>query len=409
MNKRYLKIRSNLGVISYTSLKYVEIILMAGTMLLLAKKIGPSEMGKSIASLLFITYSSYLALGMNTLVVKNFRQLPTKNEKIMFLSLNIQYFLVVSCILFILSYFFLELDIFHLVSFIAIANLFRSYFMAYFRVKNKTWVLNLNNILFSILLLSGVVLFVKSWRDYLVFWGISVWVCLFLYAVLDVSMFVAVLKKVIKKPNKGVLLRNLAEGIKLAAISLISTLLTTSARIVIKNLDIDSSVKGSYQFADNIGMAVFVGISSVVFYFTPTWISSIKKDKKFGLKILKVMDYSLFLLVPLLVIASLVAYFFRVTWYDEYLYLEYYIVVIIAVKLLVLLNGLSVFIYMGVDEEHKYIKFMLFPLSIVFVLCVGFYLSQLKENIYIISLSISAVMLVAIYFQRRVIKRFVVN
>ena len=94
----------NIQVISYTFFKYFELALTALLMLVLADKIGPDEMGNSISSLLYITYSSYLALGMNTLIVKNYKR---EINKIRFLTSNLQFLFFIGFFNFGLTFLFL--------------------------------------------------------------------------------------------------------------------------------------------------------------------------------------------------------------------------------------------------------------------------------------------------------------
>lgn len=399
MNK--LLFQKYLGATSFTFFKYIEIALSGIAILLLAKKIGPDEMGESISSLLYITYSSYLALGMNSLIVKNFKKLETDSEKFSFLTFNIQYFLVASLLNVWLAFTFLDQEVFLLVAMIAMVNLFRSFFMAYYRVVDKAWTLNVNNIVLGAGLLLGVVVYVQSWNDYLEVWHLIVWVCLLIFIAHDPASFKNIVRRLLDLPKWSEVLGNLKEGAKLATVGGISTVLVTIDRLIINQSNIDLGLKGSYQFAENISMAVFMGVSSIIFYYTPTWIDNIRQDSSFVKSIEKWMNKGLLVLLPILIVVFFTAKIIAGIWYPEYLNLHYYITAILGLKLLVLLNSLGVLVFMGLDRETRYIRFMIMPVLLL-LSCAGLVLQYgVDFHVVFIPMFITLILLVTCLLQRK--------
>ena len=159
-------------VFKFTTLKYIEIIITAFISFFVAKIIGPSEMGKSIPTLLFITYSNFLVLGVNSALVKNYSRMKSRFESLNFITINFQFIIIACFLTFLLAYLFIDTQYFLFTALISAGVLVKSFFTAYFRVKNRILILNKNNIIFSILFLFLTLLFVKDWYGYIVSWSI---------------------------------------------------------------------------------------------------------------------------------------------------------------------------------------------------------------------------------------------
>ncbi len=395
-------LRNYIGVFSFTLFRYLEIVITGLTMLFLAKKIGPTEMGKTIGPLLYITYSSYLALGLNTQIVKNFKNFQDESEKVSFLTVNIQYFILISLVNLLLSYLLLERAYFFYTAIISIATLFRSFFTAYFRVVDKIWVLNINNIVLATSLLIGVLFFVEVWLDYLVIWSGVALSCVVLFMMYDLKMLKSVMKRILKKPDNIILKHSLFEGIKQAVVGAITTLLMTSDRFILNQLNITDHIKGQYQFADNISMMLYIGLTSILFYYTPNWIQRIKSDKLFIMKLNRIINYGLISILPLLAIAYISSLILKNLYYSEYDILEWYVVPTLLVKILLVINAIGVLIYTGLNREKDYVRSMIIP--IVIIVSCGFASTYFinKSNIIIVPAYISLVLLCSIMIRKRV-------
>ena len=288
--KSKLSLFLNKKAILYVFFKYIELIVTASVMLILAKKIGPIEMGYSISYLLYITYSSYLGAGTNAMVIKQFFRQP---EKIIFVSNSLKFILIVCTLNFFLSYLFF--DDFFLISLISISLLLKNFFYSYFRSIFKTIYINIINIYSASFLLLGTLFYVEYWNDYLLIWmfaiSSSVIICLFLET--------SIIKLIFPEIKKSILTGfhiDFKEVLYLTCIGIIGTIFLTMDRLIINNLDISNSIKGSYQFADNITTAFFMGFGSLIFYFTPNIIEKVNQDKKFFFKFSYYTKYLLFII-----------------------------------------------------------------------------------------------------------------
>lgn len=382
----------------FSLLKYVEIGISALTIFYVAKKIGPIEMGKSIATLLYITYANYLSLGLNQVIVKNYSRIGKDKIK-NFITINIQYLLLVSLLNFGLAYIFLGLEYFMVVAVVSSGTLIRSFFSSYFRAIFRIEILNKNSLLFSILLLVFVISFVNTWYEYMFYWAIAMWLSIVLYILDDKLFFIKIFKRLLYVPEKAQVLYNFYEGVKLATTGIIITILLTADRFVINKLDFSLSIKGSYQLAEYVSMAIYMIITTIIFYFYPKWIERIRNCNNFRKKYLKYLIISFFVAPFLLGIIYLVGILFSTLVFNEYIGLSNLVLFTSMLKLsVILLSSCSLF-YIGLDKEFKYIKSMI-PLIIISILLIILFLYFYNPPIYIIPLSFS--LLIIVEFLRRI-------
>lgn len=386
-------------IVSYIFYKYIELIIMGLTMLLLAKKIGPTEMGLSIPSLLYITYSSYLSLGLNQLTIKKYATLSNINDKKLFLAFNFQFLVIIGILNFFLAYITLDKDFFLMGAIISLLNLLKSFFIAYYRVIDRIKVVNYNNLLLSLLLLIGVVFYTEKWEHYMLVWSISMFVVTIFFFIPDLFFLKQVLQKVLEKPNVLIYKSNIIDGSKLAIMGIISTIVLTADRFIINKSQASLDVLGSYQFSDNISTALYIGISSIVFYKTPEWIDLIRKKQSFIKLIYKNIYLSFIFLIPILFILFFTIKFFKETFYNEYLDLEYYVTVSLFLKTLMLFIGVTGIVNIGLNKENSYIRSMSIPLILVILVIILFtYFFKLKFII-IIPVLIITILMISLFFR----------
>ena len=377
MPKKYYAILSkNRGVVTFSLLKYVEILVTSFTTFFLAKKIGPEEMGFAIPVFLYITYANYLSLGVNQVVTKNLSRFKNKSKIISFLRINFQFLICVSFINMLLAFVLLDNKYAFLVGIISIFTIFKGFYMSYFRAVYKIFILNKNNLIFSILLFFSVFLFVNTLWDYLLTWAISLSFSLVLYFLDDLDLFKKIMKKLHKFPSRLDLIYNLKEGIKLAVAGLFTTILLTSDRFLINQLDVPVKLKGSYQLADYVGTAFYMIITTFSFYYQPKLIEKIRTDKlKFRKTYVNYIKKS-FILVPFFLLlihysSKLVSFYI----FPEYENLEVYVTLSVYVKLSVVYLSLMSLYHIGLDKETHYIKSLKFlVVTLVLALLLIYYL-----------------------------------
>ena len=274
----------------YSILKYLEIGITAFTTFLVAEKVGPVEMGKAVPLLLYITYANYLALGVNQVVIKNYSLIVKEGNVVNFITINLQYILLVCLLNFIIAYLVIDETYFMVAALVSCAILLRGFFTSYFRVVYRIRILNKNNIIFSLILLIMVVFFVESWYDYMFWWAISIWICVGLYLVDGFNFFKKIFANIFKCPNISEIKYNLGEGAKLALMGAFTTVLLTADRFVLTHTDVSLAIKGSYQLADYAGMATYMVITTVIFYFYPKWIERLRNEEHFRYCLLYTSD-----------------------------------------------------------------------------------------------------------------------
>ena len=402
----YLKSKRSLFLnkkaILYVFFKYIELIVTASVMLILAKNIGPTEMGYSISYLLYITYSSYLGAGTNAMVIKQFFRQP---EKIIFVSNSLKFILIVCILNFFLSYLFF--DNFFLISLISISLLLKNFFYSYFRSIFKTIYINIVNIYTASFLLLGTLFYVENWNDYLLIWmfaiSSSVIICLFL----ETSIIKLIFPEIIKKSIFTGFHIDFKEVLYLTCIGIIGTVFLTTDRLIINNLDISDSIKGSYQFADNITTAFFMGFGSLIFYFTPNIIEKVNQDKKFFFKFSNYTKYLLFIIPSICALSYLFSNYVFNLWFTEYKGVALFICTTLFLKLTILSGSIYALIFNGLDAESSYLRLSIIPILLLFInfILVKIYLPI--ELITFIPLSISLIVFIFIIIQNKMITKII--
>jgi len=357
----------NKGVIVFSIFKYLEIGITALTTFVLAKKIGEQGLGKALPVLLFITYANYFSLGVNQVILKNY---STYEDDLAnkFLLLNFQYLSFISFLVFLLSFSIIDFKYFIFVSIIAIGNIFRSYFMTYYRVKERSIILNKNNLIFSLLLFTFIVIFTNTLKEYLFFWSISISISIVLYLCDDLKYFLKLFRSFFTFPDVSFLKKNILEGIRLAMIGFVSTILLTIDRFIINDESIDLAIKGSYQLSDFVGTAYYMVLTTIIFYFYPKLIAYLREDDNAKKHFLKYIKLALKIFPIVIVIAFFSAIIIQKFVFPEYQNLPYFISSIICLKSLILISTSFSMYYISGNQELKYLKSMIILISgVVFI------------------------------------------
>lgn len=358
--------------------KYLEIIITSLTTILLAKKLSPVEMGLSMPVLLYITYANYLALGVNQVILKNYSKFKERTKIEEFLRINLQFLIVMCLVNIFLSYCLLDQKYALLAALVSIGNLLRSYFMSYFRVIDRTIVLNKNNLIFSALFLSGTFVFVSDVVDYLLVWTIASWFALILYFSDDFKFYLQIFARFFEKPDKAQFVYNVSEGIKLALTGFIATVFLTADRFIINKMDISLGLKGSYQLADFVGSAYYMVITTIIFYFYPKIIAKLRENAQFKKQYLSYISRAI-RFSPLIILLVYLCSLGVEKWiFPEYKKLSYLITSSVALKTAIIFVTLFSTLYVSMDQEKKYIKSMVLPL--VAIVLAGIYLVYFRTD-----------------------------
>jgi O-antigen/teichoic acid export membrane protein len=343
------------GVVVFSGLKYLEIILTALTTFFLAEVIGPDEMGKAIPILLYITYSTYLSLGVNQVIIKNYDEFLENKMSFEFLSINLQYHIFISIVTVVLALIFIDFEFALFTGLISAATITRSYFMAYFRVINKISKLNKNNLIFTILLLCTVFNLVETWFDYLFYWAISLWIALIIYIFDARNMLKVIITTYILKFDLKQVKYVLNQGIRLAILGATTTFLLTFDRIIISYLDLSLEIKGTYQLADYFGKAVYMIGTTILFYYYPTLLELLRKDHNFRLKYFWYVKLAFLAIVPITLLFFIFVNILQIFFFKDYANLNWYVSYNLILKLIVLLSSLISAIYIALDQEYRFL------------------------------------------------------
>lgn len=392
----------------YSILKYLEIGITAFTTFLVAEKVGPVEMGKAVPLLLYITYANYLALGVNQVVIKNYSLIVKEGNVVNFITINLQYILLVCLLNFIIAYLVIDETYFMVAALVSCAILLRGFFTSYFRVVYRIRILNKNNIIFSLILLIMVVFFVESWYDYMFWWAISIWICVGLYLVDGFNFFKKIFANIFKCPNISEIKYNLGEGAKLALMGAFTTVLLTADRFVLTHTDVSLAIKGSYQLADYAGMATYMVITTVIFYFYPKWIERLRNEEHFRYYFLKIIKRSFFLIIPIVLMAYIGTVLLTLFAFKEYIALEYFIVLNILLKLLVVLISACGTIYIGLNMEVKFLKTSL-PFLLCLIIAIITLIFYIQVKVLYIPLILCLINLSLLIFEIKQLKKILIN
>ena len=362
-------LRKRKGVIWFSTLKYLEIIITSLATFFLAKKIGPKEMGLAMPVFLYITYSKYLALGVNQVVTKNLSRYDDYDEIKNFITINLQYIIFVGFLNILLAYIILDIKYALFASLVSTFSILRGFFTSYFRAVHRIRVLNKNNIIFSFYLLLSVLFLVDDLYSYLIYWSLGLGGTLILYFLDDKIFFANVFKNFASIQSKDAILFNLKEGVKLAITGFFTTILLTSDRLIINKMNISVEIKGSYQLADYVGTAFYMFVTTITFYFYPKWIENIRNNNQFRKSFISYIKKSMFLIPFVLILLFFASKLIAKIFFPEYQMLENFVVLSVYMKMAVVYLSLIAMYYVGLDYEIKYIKslkYLVLSLAVIF-------------------------------------------
>ncbi len=333
----------------------MEIGITALTTFIVAEELGPGEMGKSIPIFLFLTYSAYLTLGINQVMIKNYKKLQSNKEEQDFLIINLQYHLLAGAIAITLSYILLSNEYWLFVGFLSAFTILRSYFMTYFRVIDRIHVLNKNNIIFSLLFLIGVLVFVENLYQYVLIWAISMAIGIICYFI-DAYKMLNTIRKRFLTLNFDLLKKLIVEGVKLIGIGIITTILLTFDRLILNELDLQKDILGNYQVADFFGKAFYMIATTVLFYYYPKMIYRLQNEHAY-----RVIFFKKVILVNIILVVFPVCSFFfieliQLHFFTNYDLLSHFTLFNVLIKSLVFSSSLFSLIFISVNKEVSYLR-----------------------------------------------------
>jgi hypothetical protein len=380
------KVLSKKDLFFFTVLRYFEFGTLAFIYFHLAHFVPSEEYGKASRSFMSLTYSAFLVLGVNQVLVKHFSISKSDEEKYFFLGYNFLYNLVFSFVLLCIMLLIIEQEYRLNVAIIGAGKILQEGFVSMQRVKGKIFRIN-------IIYLSNVVplalIYFLSLENYTVDGFFSIWsVTILLSVVIGLifniknifTSFLSLDKFMKHLRSKWVGL--IGDGIKLAMIGVLAPIVSTLDRFILSFIDFDKSALGSLQLADNIANVISLGLGSIIFIITPNFIGKLNKgelaNNRFYFQGLKLFSGLFVLLYFLLILASpLLKYVFH-----EYANLTTPLFLYSSTRFLI--SGLFMYNIITVSKsvEWSYIKILATGTSFYLVLLVSLFIAFEQSFLY---------------------------
>ncbi|WP_152973306.1 oligosaccharide flippase family protein [Lacinutrix mariniflava] len=371
-----------------------------------ANLVTPEEYGRASIGFQVVTYSAFIVMGVNQVLLKRYSLEENKQLKHFFVQYNVFYNLLV-CLFSILliSILFSSKDYVIYLSLICGVKLILESAIAINRVNGNMVKINIIYLSYSVLFLVLFFSFVSNVFNFFKYWSYSIVFGACIGALLSfIQVFKSFDVTIFKKYFKDYYKVLFNDGIKLALISLISPLFSTLNIICLNLFKIDEAVIGNFQLADNIANMVSLGGASVLFIVFPDVIKQISKDKTkiqsfytIGIKIL--VSSIIALIVLYYPLKEALVYFF-----PEYQKLSYLILFTLISRLLILLLFIPNSVWITFSKEKIYIKSAVLGVLIMGVVFVVFLNYASVDAIYNYFLIFQILFLIGlhIYFKRKI-------
>ncbi|MBF0170721.1 MAG: hypothetical protein HQK87_06500 [Nitrospinae bacterium] len=262
----------------YTIGKLAEMGIVALVYLGYATQAGPARYGEVAESMLVITYSAFLILGINGSYVKYFSLEKSVSARRMLSSFNVGYNVLLGAAAFGLGVMLIDRPYAPLVGGICALNLMRGSVQTLLRAHVMSGALSAFNVSFA--LLFGV-LFLTVVDDNASFFG--AW-----FAALALSLppglWLVIRRRIVSweyrrllrftRSRFATLFKN---GVLLAALTFAGIFYLSSDRIILIALDYPEAGVGLYQFADNVSGIFYLVSSSLLYMLTPVYIGRLER------------------------------------------------------------------------------------------------------------------------------------
>lgn len=371
-----------------------------------ANLVSPEEYGRASIGFQVITYSAFIVMGVNQVLLKRYSLEDNEAKKLFFIQYNILYNIIVCAFsILLISILFSSKEYVIYLSIICGVKLVLESSIAVNRVKGNMVKINTIYLSYSILFLILYFAFVSNVFNFFKYWSYSIVFGAIIGALLS---FIAVIKSFQFNHFKSFLKDDFKllfnDGMKLALIGLISPLFSTLNIICLNAFKVNEGVIGNFQLADNIANMVSLGGASILFIVFPDVIKQISKDKskintfyKVGFKVVVVSIVSLVVLYyPL---KELLLYFF-----PKYEKLSYLILFTLISRLLILLLFIPNSVWITFSKEKIYIKSSIIGVLIMGVIFTLFLNKASIPDIYNYLLIFQIVVLIGlhIYLRRKI-------
>ena len=376
LNKVFKKLFHYKDLITFAFLKYLEFTISAFLFFGIAKISSPSEYGDAVSDFLMITYSSFIVIGINQVLVKWHSMSESSLFKSFILNYNIIFNVFFSIILFFLILFFFKSNSYISISLICSLKLISEGFVSVFRVRNKIFYINAVYLSSSLTFLflffynvDSIESFFQSW-SYSIMVGLTTGLILYL-KITEFNNFITLTKIKLFKIYKYFFLK---EGIKLTLITILGTLIISIDRLFYLNVyDFSDDILGSIQLADNISTVVSLGIGSILFIITPKIIENLSSGSLNKLYFYKRGYMFLLIFLIFALIINIPILYFTKFYFTEYNQITFPLYVYTIIKILNLGFFMPNLISNIMLKEKDFLKITFFWLSIVIFVFIMIY------------------------------------
>lgn len=340
------------GLLSFTITKYYEIFSLALTLFLLANKIGPIEMGVAMPVLLFLTYSNYLNIGAAQIVLKYQPRTIECDEQENLNIIAIRIFFFSSIAALFLAFFFISIEFLILTSLIASTVYFKSYCLAVYRVKSSYSAIKISNLVSPTFLLFMVAINADDFGDYLRYLLISNVISIIIFLLNDNSILVC-LVKITKKINRHKTIYYIKSGVKISLVSILITMMLTLDKIYLQLTGSVTLELGVYQLSDNIATAVYMIITTIIYYFYPILLRKIAKDHQFEFIYCKFVLLSSLSLPVVFFISKILSDFLAPILFPDFLGLNSIVPNLIILKISIVYLSFTTTLLIAKSKEYR--------------------------------------------------------
>jgi hypothetical protein len=275
--------KSNKSFFVFSLLKYVEYLINAYLFFSIATIVSPAVYGDASSSFLLITYSSFIVLGVNQVLVKWYAKTYSQSFKIFLIRYSLLYNSIFSILLFLLVFWLSDAKYAFSLSIICSLRLLVECIITLMRVRNKPFFINAIYIFISVSFLALYYLKVDNMSSFFEAWSFSTAAGLIFAVLLYYFYGIDKLSSSLNHTRKLFLIYNkklFKDGLNLTIISVISTILLSIDRIYFINIyELPRYLLGNIQLADNISNVVSLGVGSILFIITPKIIAAIYEGK----------------------------------------------------------------------------------------------------------------------------------
>lgn len=356
-------------VLLYTLTKYFELGIVALVSFHFAKFGGPEVFGRMSIYFVIITYSAFLALGINSSFVKHYSVSLDKLSRDRLVVYNFLYNIFMSFISYFIVYIFFN-DMHGLpLAVICSLNLVRGSVQAILRAKNKTILLGFFNATYSLFFLFFYIVIVAFPENYETSYFLRSWSLAMTVAILVGITLISgnVFSRhgyslIFFKSVSGVVLR---DSLLLSILNIGNTVFISSDRLILNIFRISHVDLGFYQFADNISAIFHIGSSSILYVMVPHYMEKLS-SKNISIDEFSRKFFSLFIKWFFVLVFYILVVFFIVNFmFYEYINSMYFVVALSFQKYLLLFLFIPTVILTTFSKEYIAIKCYFFAVSLL--------------------------------------------